>query len=51
MPEGFDLGKIRSFFLEKKKSLKEEIATQTYVADADPTDEGIDSRVVVFADP
>jgi receptor protein-tyrosine kinase len=51
MPEGFDLGKIKSFFLEKKQSLQEEITTRSYVADPDPTDEGIDSRIVVFADP
>mgnify|MGYP002681723768 FL=1 len=51
MPETFDLGKIKSFFLEKKKSLQEEITTRSYVADPDPTDEGIDSRIVVFSDP
>jgi len=51
MPEGFDLGRIKSFFLEKKQSLQEEITTRSYVADPDPTDEGIDSRIVVFADP
>lgn len=51
VPENFDLGKIKSFFLEKKKSLQEEITTRAYVADADPTDEGIDSRIVAYADP
>ena len=51
MPEGFDLSKLKTFFLEKKKGLQEEITTRAYVADADPTDEGIDSRLVVFADP
>jgi succinoglycan biosynthesis transport protein ExoP len=51
MAEGFDLGKIKNFFLQKQKSLKEEITTQSYVADADPTDEGIDSRIVVYSDP
>ena len=51
MPESFDLNKLKAFFLEKKRGLQEEITTRTYVADADPTDEGVDSRLVVFADP
>jgi len=51
MAEKLTFGRLKSFILEKQRSLKEEISAQTYIADTKGTEEGIDSRLVAFTDP